>query len=210
MQVKCTQWLSLMSDHKSTIVSSDVFVHESAYLDTPYEIGKGTKIWHFCHVSKDVVIGRDCTFGQNVMVGPNVRIGDNCKVQNNVSIYKGVEIEDDVFLGPSCVFTNVLNPRAAIERKNEFKRTKICRGATIGANATIICGVEIGAYAMVGAGAVVTKDVSPHALVVGVPARRIGWVSHSGEILDDTLVCPREHRRYAESDGELLSLPVGP
>jgi UDP-2-acetamido-3-amino-2,3-dideoxy-glucuronate N-acetyltransferase len=148
-------------------------------------------------------IGRNCTLGQNVTVGPDVTIGDDCKLQNNVSIFKGVTLAAGVFCGPSCVFTNVINPRAEVERKDEFRPTPVGQGATIGANATIVCGNRIGEYAMVGAGAVVTSDVSPHALVVGVPARRIGWVSHAGERLSDDLVCPATGRRYEEVDGEL-------
>jgi UDP-2-acetamido-3-amino-2,3-dideoxy-glucuronate N-acetyltransferase len=152
------------------------------------------------------VIGRDCSFGQNSMIGPNVTVGDRCKVQNNVSLYDGVELEDDVFCGPSCVFTNVTNPRADVSRKDEFRKTVIRRGATIGANATIVCGHEVGEYAFVAAGAVVTKDVAPHALVAGVPARQIGWVSHAGEVLDDDLVCPRTGDRYViEADSGRLA-----
>ncbi|MCS7201940.1 MAG: N-acetyltransferase, partial [Dictyoglomus sp.] len=157
-----------MSDEKK------YFVHESSYVDEPVEIGEGTKIWHFCHILPYTTIGKNCVIGQNVMIGPRVKIGNNVKIQNNVSIYEGVELEDDVFCGPSCVFTNVINPRAFIERKSEFKKTIVKKGATIGANATIICGVTIGEYAFVGAGAVVTKDVPPYALVVGVPARQVG------------------------------------
>jgi acetyltransferase-like isoleucine patch superfamily enzyme len=174
----------------------DVFIHASAYVDTPCQIGPGTKIWHFAHILRDCVIGANCILGQNVMIGPEVRIGDHCKIQNNVSLYKGVELEDGVFCGPSCVFTNVNTPRAEIERKNEFLRTIVRRGATVGANATIVCGVEIGAYSLIGAGAVITKNVPPHALMVGVPGTQIGWVSHAGERLDERLVCPRTGTRY--------------
>ena len=161
-----------------------VTIHESAYVDDGCEIGKGTKIWHFCHIISGTKIGRDCSFGQNVMVGPDVTVGDNCKVQNNVSIYKGVTLADNVFCGPSCVFTNVLTPRAGVERKDEYADTPVGKGATIGANATIVCGVTLGEYSFVGAGAVVTKDVPAHALVVGNPARQIGWMSKCGERLD--------------------------
>lgn len=174
----------------------DVFIHESAYVDEPSEIGPGTKIWHFSHVMAGSTVGRNCTVGQNVMIGPDVSIGDDCKLQNNVSIYKGVKLEAGVFCGPSCVFTNVLNPRADIDRSDEFVPTLVGRGATIGANATILCGITIGAYSLVAAGAVVTHDVPSHALVAGVPARRTGWVSHAGERLADDLVCPRTGRRY--------------
>ncbi len=173
-----------------------VFVHESAYVDEPCQIGPGTKIWHFSHILRNCIVGANCVIGQNVMIGPDVRIGDRCKIQNNVSLYKGVELEDGVFCGPSCVFTNVKTPRAEIERKDEFLPIVVRHGATIGANATILCGIEIGAYSFIGAGAVVTKDVIPHALMVGSPARQIGWVSHAGERLDEQLVCPRTGMRY--------------
>jgi UDP-2-acetamido-3-amino-2,3-dideoxy-glucuronate N-acetyltransferase len=188
-------------------LSEGVFVHESAYVDQPCSIGPGTKIWHFCHVLPDAVIGRNCILGQNVMVGSGVRIGDNCKIQNNVSLYKGVQLEDGVFCGPSCVFTNVNNPRAEIERKTEFRRTRVGRGATIGANATIVCGHDLGAYCFIAAGAVVTSEVPAYALMAGVPARRIGWVSRSGSILGPDLTCPIEQRRYRETeDGRLEPL----
>ncbi|WP_334148931.1 acyltransferase [Hyphomicrobium sp.] len=179
------------------------FVHESAYVDDGVELGEGTKIWHFSHILPRTRIGRNVSIGQNVVAGPDVTIGDHCKIQNNVSLYKGVALEQGVFCGPSCVFTNVLNPRAEIERKDEFRATRVRRGATIGANATIVCGHELGEYCMIGAGAVVTKDVPAYALMVGVPARRIGWVSRAGEILDETLTCPRTGERYAEEDGAL-------
>lgn len=182
------------------------FVHESAYVDEDVELGDGTKIWHFSHILPRTRIGRNVSIGQNVVAGPEVTIGDNCKVQNNVSLYKGVELEQGVFCGPSCVFTNVLNPRAEIERKDEFRATHVRRGATIGANATIVCGHQLGEYCMIGAGAVVTKDVPAYALMVGVPARRIGWISRAGEILDDTLICPRTGERYADDGGTLRPL----
>ncbi|MEM8947709.1 MAG: acyltransferase [Pseudomonadota bacterium] len=178
----------------------DVFIHESAYVDSPVEIGPGTKIWHFCHILRDVTLGRDCSLGQNVMVGPDVRVGDRCKIQNNVSLYKGVDLEDGVFCGPSAVFTNVDNPRAEIERKSEFRKTLVKRGATIGANATIVCGHTLGAYCFIGAGAVVTADVPDHALMVGVPARRVGWMSEAGGRLGDDLVCPIDGSRYRETE----------
>jgi UDP-2-acetamido-3-amino-2,3-dideoxy-glucuronate N-acetyltransferase len=175
-----------------------VEIHESAFVDEPSEIGCGTRLWHFVHILPHTRIGRDCSLGQNVMAGPNVTIGDHCKIQNNVSIYEGVTLEDGVFCGPSCVFTNVINPRAEIDRKGEFQSTLVKRGATIGANATILCGHTIGEYAFIAAGAVVTQDVPSFALMAGVPARRIGWVSHAGERLDFDLVCPRTRRHYRE------------
>ena len=180
------------------------FVHESAYIDTNVDVGDGTKIWHFSHILSGSSIGANCVLGQNVMVGPAVTVGRNCKIQNNVSLYKGVTLEDGVFCGPSCVFTNVNNPRAEIERKDEFRTTLVGRGATIGANATIICGNNIGAYSFVGAGAVVTRDVPEFAMVAGVPARRIGWVSHDGEILGADLTCPRSGRRYRAVGDEMI------
>jgi UDP-2-acetamido-3-amino-2,3-dideoxy-glucuronate N-acetyltransferase len=178
---------------------SGVQIHESAYVDEPCEIGTGSKLWHFVHVLPRTRIGRNCSLGQNVMAGPDVTIGDSCKIQNNVSLYKGVTLEDGVFCGPSCVFTNVNNPRAEVDRKDEFRPTLVKRGATIGANATIVCGHTIGAYAFVAAGAVVTQNVPDFALMAGVPARRIGWMSHAGEKLTPDLVCPRSLRRYREA-----------
>ena len=179
-------------------------IHESAYVDDDVEIGDNTRIWHFSHIISGTRIGTGCSLGQNVMAGPDVRIGDRCKIQNNVSVYKGVTLEDDVFVGPSAVFTNVNTPRADINRMNELSITLVERGASIGANATIVCGNTIGAYAFIGAGAVVSSDVQPHALVVGVPAKQIGWVGHAGErLLTDaatgSLICPRTDRRYAET-----------
>ena len=177
---------------------SEPFVHESAYVDQPSQIGEGTKIWHFCHVLANTTVGRDCSFGQNVMAGPDVSIGDGCKIQNNVSIYKGVTLEDRVFCGPSCVFTNVLTPRAGVERKDEFAPTLVREGASIGANATIVCGTTGGRYCLIAAGAVVAKDVPDFALMAGVPAKRIGWVSESGDRLGADLVCPRTGQTYRE------------
>lgn len=159
------------------------FAHESCFVDDNVKIGDGTKIWHFSHILGGSNIGRNCSFGQNCVVGPNVNIGNGVKVQNNISIYEGVEIEDDVFLGPSMVFTNVINPRAFIVRRDEFKKTLLKKGCSVGANATIVCGVTIGEYALVGSGAVVNRDVKPYALMVGVPAKQIGWVSRAGNTL---------------------------
>ena len=177
-----------------------VMIHESAYVDNGCEIGDNTKIWHFSHVMTGTSIGRNCSLGQNVVIGPDVKIDDDCKIQNNVSIYKGVTLERGVFCGPSCVFTNVLTPRAEVERKEEFASTLVKRGATIGANATIVCGHTLGRYCTIGAGAVVTKDVPDHALMVGIPARRVGWVSRTGDLLKNDLVCPRTGERYCETE----------
>ncbi len=177
-----------------------VFIHESSYVDDGASVGDGTKIWHFCHVMPGAVIGERCSLGQNVVVMPGTRIGNNVKIQNNVSIYEGVELEDDVFCGPSMVFTNVVNPRSAVSRKHEYQRTLVRRGATIGANATVICGVTLGECAFVGAGAVVTKDVKSFALVTGVPARQVGWMCRCGERLGTAGTGNREPR--------LLGAPV--
>ena len=181
----------------------DYFVHESAYVDEPCEIGKGTKIWHFSHIMKGARIGEDCIFGQNVNVAGGVVIGNNVKVQNNVSIYTGTIIEDDVFLGPSCVLTNVTNPRSQIVRHNLYEKTTFRRGATVGANATIVCGIELGRYSFVAAGAVVTEDVPDYALMMGVPAKRAGWISRHGIPLpvadaEGIMVCPESRYRYKE------------
>ena len=165
--------------------ASKPFIHESAYVDEGAQIGAGTKVWHFCHVLPGAIIGDGCSLGQNVVVMNGVRIANNVKIQNNVSVYEGVELEDDVFCGPSMVFTNVVNPRAHVSRKNEYKRTLVRRGATIGANATILCGITLDEYAFIGAGSVVTKDVAAYALMVGVPARRVGWMCQCGERLPD-------------------------
>lgn len=161
--------------------SEDIFIHESSYVDENVVIGAGTKIWHFSHILGNTVIGESCTLGQNVVIGPNVSIGSNVKIQNNVSVYEGVTIEDEVFCGPSCVFTNVNNPRAKIERKNEYRATHVKKGASLGANCTIVCGNTIGEFAFVGAGSLINKDVKPHALMVGVPAKQIGWMCELGE-----------------------------
>ncbi|MCE0506573.1 N-acetyltransferase [Roseivivax sp. GX 12232] len=187
-------------------ISTEAFVHLSAWVDAGAKIGAGVKLWHFVHVLSNTTIGTGSILGQNVMAGPDVRIGKACKIQNNVALYKGVTLEDDVFCGPSCVFTNVLTPRAHVERKSEFGRTIVKRGATIGANATIVCGNTLGAYCMIAAGAVVTKDVPDYALMAGVPARRVGWVGRSGDRLDDNLICPRTGERYFLNDGSLRML----
>jgi len=159
------------------------FAHETAIVDENVTIGDKTKIWHFSHILSGTTIGKNCSFGQNCVVGPKVTIGSGVKVQNNVSVYEGVEVEDDVFLGPSMVFTNVINPRAFIQRKEEFKKTLLKKGCSVGANATIVCGVTIGEYALIGSGAVINRDVPPYALMVGVPAKQIGWVGISGNTL---------------------------
>lgn len=178
----------------------EYFVHESSYIDDNVKIGRGTKVWHFSHILKNCRIGDNCTIGQNVSVGPDVTVGKGCKIQNNVSVYKGVELEEDVFCGPSMVFTNVLNPRAFVERKEEFKQTFVKKGATLGANCTVVCGNTIGEYALIAAGAVVTKDVPPHALVAGVPAVQKGWVCECGEILkapgDGEYLCGRCGKKW--------------
>ena len=188
------------------------FIHESAFVDDGVTIGAGTKVWHFSHVLSGSTVGEDCALGQNVVVGPDVTVGDRCRIQNNVSVYAGVTLEDGVFCGPSCVFTNVYNPRAEVSRKDEFMTTMVRTGATIGANATIVCGTEIGAYAFIGAGSTVTSDVAAHALVVGSPARQIGWMSHEGERLGEDLTCPRTGQKYKEVAGvlSLLDSPEQP
>ena len=189
---------------------ADYFVHESSYVDEGCHIGKGTKIWHFSHIMKGCTIGEDCNIGQNVVIAEGVTLGRGCKVQNNVSIYQGVTCEDEVFLGPSMVFTNVLNPRAAVSRKSEYRPTLLKKGTTIGANATIVCGHTLGEYCMIGAGAVVTKDVPAYALMTGVPARRTGWVSRHGEKLvfdeNDHAVCPATGEEYVLQDGQCVCL----
>ncbi|MEQ9560242.1 MAG: Gfo/Idh/MocA family oxidoreductase [Rhodospirillales bacterium] len=179
-------------------------IHSSSVIDDDVEIGPDTAIWHFSHILPGTRIGAGVVIGQNASIGPDVAIGDNCKIQNNVSVYKGVTLEQGVFCGPSCVFTNVNTPRAEIDRKDAFLPTRVGRGATIGANATIVCGHDLGAYCFIAAGSVVTGDVPPHALMAGVPARQIGWVSHAGERLDKDLICPREGRKYRVVDGAHL------
>jgi UDP-2-acetamido-3-amino-2,3-dideoxy-glucuronate N-acetyltransferase len=184
-----------------------VQIHESAYVDEPCEIGEGTKVWHFSHLMPGCRIGRRCNIGQNVVISPDVVLGDNVKVQNNVSLYTGVVLEDDVFCGPSMVFTNVINPRSEIVRRGEYQRTLVRRGASLGANSTIVCGAEIGPYAFIAAGAVVTKDVPAYALMAGVPARRIAWACRCGHTLpraaQGDLTCAACGNRYRESAGLL-------
>ena len=182
----------------------DVFVHESSYIDDNVKIGKGTKIWHFSHILSHCNIGENCSLGQNVVVGPNVCVGDNVKIQNNVSIYEGVTLEDGVFCGPSCVFTNVNNPRSEIVRKDEYRKTIVRRGASIGANATIVCGYDLGEFSFIAAGAVVTKSVPAYALMAGVPAKLIGWISKAGGRLGDDLMCPIDGTRYRQVSPEKL------
>ncbi|GAB7255617.1 acyltransferase [uncultured Polaribacter sp.] len=188
----------------------DFFAHETAVIDADCTIGKDTKIWHFSHIMSNCTIGKGCNIGQNVVVSPKVILGSNVKVQNNVSIYTGVICEDDVFLGPSMVFTNVINPRSAIKRKDEYKNTIVKKGASIGANATIVCGNNIGEYAFVGAGAVVTKEVLPYALVVGNPSKQIGWVSEYGHrlVFDDYgfAVCKESHQKYQLKNNIVIQL----
>jgi UDP-2-acetamido-3-amino-2,3-dideoxy-glucuronate N-acetyltransferase len=187
----------------------EYFAHESAYVDEPVEIGRGTKIWHFSHVQSGAKIGERCVLGQNVNVANDVRIGNNVKIQNNVSVYTGVEIEDDVFCGPSCVFTNVINPRSQINRHSQYMRTLVRRGATLGANSTVVCGATLGRYCFVGAGALVRGDVPDYALMLGVPAVRKGWMSRHGHRLTErdgegNLVCPESGWRYQEVEPEVL------
>lgn len=192
---------------------AEYFVHPTAIIDEGCKIGKGSKIWHFSHIMSNCTIGENCNLGQNVVVSPDVKLGNNVKVQNNVSIYTGVICEEDVFLGPSMVFTNVINPRSAVNRKSEYKKTYVRRGASIGANATIICGIEIGAFAFIAAGAVVTKDVLPYALVVGNPARQKGWMSEYGQKLifdaDGFAICPESSERYQIREGLVSKVSHG-
>lgn len=186
------------ANHMET--EQEYFVHESSIIDQPCRIGKGTKIWHFCHVCRDSEIGEDCILGQNVFIADGVRLGRNVKIQNNVSVYRGVVCEDDVFLGPSCVFTNVLTPRSGVNRRGQYAETWLEQGVTIGANATILCGIRLGRYAMVGAGAVVTKNVAPYALITGNPGRQTGWVSEYGCRLNfgnkNVVLCPESGVAY--------------
>lgn len=189
-------------------MEQDFFVHQSSYVDEGVVLGNGCKVWHFCHLMGPSELGENCNLGQNVVVSPHVKLGRNVKIQNNVSVFTGVECEDDVFLGPGMVFTNVYNPRAAINRKEEYRRTLVKTGATIGANATIVCGIEIGKFAFVGAGAVVTRSVPDFALVVGNPARQIGWMSRNGHRLflneEGKAKCPESGIDYSLSDSGLI------
>lgn len=190
-----------------------VRIHESAYVDEPVKIGKGTSIWHFCHISKGAEIGNDCVFGQNVYVADNIKTGNNVKVQNNVAIYTGCELEDEVFLGPSCVLTNVTNPRSQVNRQALYEKTLFKRGCTVGANATIVCGITLGRYSFIAAGAVVTKDVPDYALIVGNPGRQRGWMSRHGHLLkemekDGVLLCPESGYRYKLNSGILKCLDL--
>ena len=191
----------------------DYFVHESSYLDDGAVVGAGTRIWHFCHIMSGAVIGERCSLGQNVVVMPGTRIGNNVKIQNNVSIYEGVELEDDVFCGPSCVFTNVINPRSHVSRKDEYQPTLVRRGASIGANATVVCGATLGEYCFIGAGAVVRGQVPAYALMVGVPARRVGWMCQCGIRLrldDGKAVCPACGAAYQQEGDTLRQIDPSP
>ncbi|QHL88318.1 N-acetyltransferase [Nibribacter ruber] len=192
--------------------SQSYFAHETAVIDEGCTIGEGTKIWHFSHIMPNCAIGRRCNIGQNVVISPDVVLGENVKIQNNVSVYSGVVCEDDVFLGPSMVFTNVLNPRSAINRRGEYQKTLVQKGASIGANATIVCGNTIGSYALIGAGAVVTKDVAPYALVYGNPSRQRGWVSEAGHKLtfDETqkAICPETYEVYQLENNTVTKLYI--
>ena len=178
-------------------IHKDAFVHESSYVDNNVSIGSGTKVWHFSHILNNCDIGEDCSLGQNVVIGPNVAVGSQVKIQNNVSVYEGVTLEDGVFCGPSCVFTNVNNPRSEIIRKDEYRKTIVRRGASIGANATIVCGHNLGEYCFIAAGAVVTREVAAFALMAGTPAKRIGWMSKAGGRLGENLVCPIDGTAYS-------------
>jgi Serine acetyltransferase len=191
-------------------MEKDYFVHSSSFIDDGCTIGEGTKVWHFCHIMSNCTIGKHCNIGQNVVVSPNVVLGNNVRIQNNVSVYTGVVCEDDVFLGPSMVFTNVINPRSAVSRKDEYKSTLVKKGATIGANATIVCGITLGEYSFVGAGAVVTKDVNNYSLVVGNPARHIGWMSENGQRLNfdsqGIATCTESGEKYVLENGIVKKL----
>lgn len=191
-------------------MEQNYFAHETAVIDEGCSIGEGTKIWHFSHIMSHCVIGERCNIGQNVVISPEVVLGNNVKIQNNVSVYTGVTCDDDVFLGPSMVFTNVVNPRSAINRKNQYAKTHVGKGATIGANATVVCGHDIGEYAFIGAGAVVTKNIPPYALVVGNPSQQIGWMSEYGHRLhfdaDGFAVCPESGEKYQLKDNKVIKI----
>lgn len=193
-------------------MEKEYFVHQSSYIDEPCEIGKGTKIWHFSHIMSNCKIGENCNIGQNVVISPQVVLGNNVKIQNNVSVYTGVICEDDVFLGPSCVFTNVINPRSHVSRKDEYKPTLVKRGASIGANATIVCGHTIGKYAFIGAGAVIIREVSDYAMMVGNPARRIGWMCQCGEKLafssSERSICSVCQKEYLKVNNQVKEVQV--
>lgn len=187
-------------------MKANYFIHPTAVIDEGASIGTGTKIWHFCHLMQGSRVGANCVLGQNVFVGSNAKVGNRVKIQNNVSLYDSVVLEDDVFCGPSCVFTNVRNPRAFIERKDQFQPTRVKKGASIGANATILCGITVGEYALIGAGAVITKDVKAYALMTGNPAVQSGWVSRNGMVLGESLCCPETGERYQLVNEELQLL----
>lgn len=190
----------------------DVFIHETSYIDDDVSIGEGTNIWHFNHILKNCKIGQNCSFGQNVVIGPHVTIGNNVKIQNNVSVYHGVTLEDGVFCGPSCVFTNVKNPRSEIARKQEYRKTLVKRGSTLGANCTIICGVTLGKFSFIGAGAVISKDVPDYAIIIGVPGKQVGWISEYGEKLDlpitgnKKVACNHTNHIYQLKDNKVILL----
>lgn len=189
---------------------NETYIHETVVIDQPCQIGKGTKIWHFCHLMANCVIGENCVLGQNVFVASKVTLGNKVKIQNNVSVYEGVTCEDEVFIGPSVVFTNVVNPRSAVERKNEYKPTIVGHGATIGANATIVCGHRIGRYAFIGAGAVITRDILDYELVIGNPARHAGWMSENGQKLqfnaEGFATCPATNEKYQLIENKVVKL----
>lgn len=200
----------MVTDKKQREMKTEFFTHETAVIDKECRIGSGCKIWHFSHIMDGCILGKNCNIGQNVVISPGVVLGDNVKVQNNVSVYTGVTCEDDVFLGPSCVFTNVVNPRSAVNRKSQYAKTLVKRGATIGANATIVCGHDIGRYAFIGAGAVVTKTVPDYALVIGNPARQTGWMSEYGHRLifdaEGVAVCPESGEKYRLQEGVVVKI----
>lgn len=187
-------------------MEKEYFIHESSYIDENVTIGKGTKVWHFCHIQKGTTIGENCSFGQNVNVGNNVKIGNNVRIQNNVSVYEGVELEDNVFCGPSCVFTNVNTPRSKYSVHGNYVKTLIKWGASLGANSTIVCGHIVGRCALIAAGAVVTKNVKDHALMAGVPARQIAWICECGVKLPENLTCPKCSKKYKESENGLIEI----